>query len=154
MPDTKQLAQQVAWVAGGLVSGISFVPKEKRSWKPAATSRSAQDILAHATYWNLYFTRFLRGEGAWDVAEDAWTRSTKELKDSEQAQKLTEKSNREFVAAIEKLSTKDLEKEVELPWGQRTLYQVILDNFWHITYHVGQLNYIQTQLGDTEDHSL
>ena len=145
------LAVTRKWVAGGLVIGASFVPEEKRSWKPAGTSRSAREILAHATYWNLYFMRLLRGEKTWEMDEETWTRSTKELQDSDQALKLAEKSGKDFVASFEKVAPKDLEKKVELPWGHRTLYQVALDNFWHLTYHVGQLCYIQTMLGDTQD---
>ena len=152
MTDMKQIAQQVGWLASGFANGIAFVPQEKRNWKPAATSRSAQDILAHTTYWNLFFTRLLRGEGSWDVAEDAWTRSTKELKDSEQAKKLAEKSAKDLSIAIEKLSPQDLGKEVDLPWGKQTLQGVALSGLWHLTYHVGQLFYMQTMLGDTEDH--
>jgi uncharacterized damage-inducible protein DinB len=152
MSDMKPLAHHAEWVANSLANAISYVPKGKQSWKPAATTRSAQDILAHATYWNLYFTRLLQGQEPLSASEEAWTGSTKELKDSEQARKLAEQSGKDFVAAIGRLSDRDLTREVELPWGRRTLYQVVLDNYWHLTYHFGQLCYIQTALGDTQDH--
>jgi hypothetical protein len=97
-------------------------------------------------------TRALRGEGPWNVTEEAWTHSTQELKDHASAEQLAERSGKEFLAAVGKLSSKDLDKTTELPWGQQTLYQVVLANNWHLTYHTAQLCYIQTLLGDTKDH--
>ena len=134
------------------LKAFSFLPEDKRQWKPADTSRTALEILSHATYWTLYFTRILRGEGPLQVSEEEWLGSTQAIQDMEKAQKLAEESGKEFVKAVRKLSAEDLEREVELPWGRETLAKVVWDNYWHLGYHEGQLNYLQTMLGDTEHH--
>ncbi len=146
------LAHRSESAVESLLRAFSFIPKEKRDWKPADPSRNALEILNHAAYWTLYFTRILRGEGPWPVSEEEWPRSTQATQDGEKAQRLAEEGGKEFVEAVKKLSPEDLKREVELPWGKETFGQVIWDNYWHLSYHEGQLNYLQTMLGDTEHH--
>jgi uncharacterized damage-inducible protein DinB len=151
MPAVKEFVQRAESAVNKLVKGVVNVPEEKRGWKLADTSRSALDILNHASYWTLFMGRTLAGESL-PASEEEWLSATPELKDPEGARELAERIGREFVAVVQALSSQDLEREVEMPWGQQTVAQVILDNYWHLSYHEGQLNYIQTLLGDTEDH--
>jgi uncharacterized damage-inducible protein DinB len=134
------------------MKGLRFVPQAKRDWKPAPTAWSAQEIAAHLSYWTIYFTKIVMGETLTAPDEAGWRASTKELKDAAQTEQLTERLHQDFVMAVKGLSEKDLAREVELPWGKETVASAIGGNFWHVTYHQGQLNYIQTLLGDREDH--
>jgi len=138
--------------ADALMKGLRFVPQEKRDWKPAPTAWSAHEVVAHLSYWTTYFTKAVKGETLTPPDEASWRASTKELKEAAQAEKLVERVHQEFVAAVKGLSDKDLAREVELPWGKETVASAVGGNFWHVTYHQGQLNYIQTLLGDREDH--
>jgi len=55
-------------------------------------------------------------------------------------------------AFVEGLREADYEKKTPRPWGEESLYSTVLGNLWHLTYHSAQLNYIQTLLGDAEEH--
>ena len=55
--------------------------------------------------------------------------------------------------AIDTFSEADLGKEVAMPWGAKFPAMVaILLPTSHMTYHDGQINYIQTLFGDAEFH--
>ena len=152
MTELEKLISRSETSAAALLKGLQYVPKEKRDWKPAPSALSAQEIAAHATYWTIYFTQAVKVEKLPEPAEDAWKAQTKELKDAAQTEKLVERVHQEFITAVKGLSEKDLSREVQLPWGKGTVAETVGGNYWHLTYHQGQLSYIQTLLGDREDH--
>jgi hypothetical protein len=57
--------------------------------------------------------------------------------------------------AIDSLSDADLEGDIQMPWGfvMPAAVAIFLPDS-HMSYHDGQLNYIQTLLGDTKFHWL
>ncbi|MBI1742148.1 DinB family protein [Candidatus Acetothermia bacterium] len=152
MSELQKLISRSESATAAFMKGLQFVPKEKRDWKPAPSSRSASEIAAHTTYWTIYFTKAIKGEKLTDPAEDAWKASTKELKDSAQTEKLVERVHQDFITAVKGLSEKDLDRVVEFPWGKENVAKALDGGIWHANYHQGQLNYIQTLLRDQEDH--
>jgi len=58
----------------------------------------------------------------------------------------------ELVAAFDGVEEAMLEEKRQVFWGEATVETLLFFCEWHTTYHSGQLNYIQTLLGDTEMH--
>jgi hypothetical protein len=53
------------------------------------------------------------------------------------------------------VSDADLDVEHPLPWNadaKMTTADMMFFPYWNLVYHVGQINYIQLLLGDTEMH--
>jgi len=56
--------------------------------------------------------------------------------------------NLEKVASvIRSVPDKDLDIELEMPWGKGTIGQIIAYPYWNMSYHEGQINYIASILG-------
>ena len=54
---------------------------------------------------------------------------------------------------IEAIPDERLAEERAMPWGQTmTLAERRFICYWNLTYHNGQVNYLQLLLGDTEMH--
>ncbi len=152
MSSAKLLLSVFEGAHADLLKGIDSIPEKKRSWKPESASKSAVEILNHVSYWSLFFTRPLDGKANLEQSEDEWIKSQAELNGAKGAREAAEKVGQTFLKTLGKLSDKQLAQEVELPWGRSTLQQIILINYNHLSYHTGQLNYIQTLLGDSESH--
>jgi hypothetical protein len=149
--DVQELTIRARNNAIAFAKAARHIPADKHDWKPAPSARSAAEILAHTAYWNVVLTEPLRGKTL-DVAEDDWIKSQADFQDPKRAEALARQTGEAFAAAVEGLRETDYEKQTSLPWGEESLYHVVLGNLWHLTYHSAQLNYIQTLLGDTEEH--
>ena len=152
MSSIKLLISSFEGAHAELLKGNDYIPGKKRAWKPETATRSAIEILNHVSYWNHFFARPLDGKANLQTPEDEWISSKSEMQTAEGAREAAEKASHLFLKALSTLSDKQLSDEVALPWGKASLQQVILSNYNHLSYHIGQLNYIQTLLGDGESH--
>jgi uncharacterized damage-inducible protein DinB len=140
-------------VSAALMRGLRYIPPEKRDWKPAPTTWSAHEIVIHASYTTEhYVAKFIKAEPSALLDETTWRASNAESKDASQIERLVERVHQEFVATVQALSDESLMREVQMPWGQDTVASAIAVTHLHLAYHTGQLNYIQTHLGDRENH--
>jgi len=149
--DVQELTARARNNCIAFAKAVRFIPAGKRDWKPAPGARSAAEILAHTAYWNVALTEPLRGKTL-DAAEDDWIKAQADFKDPKRAEALARKTGEAFAAAVEGLREADYDQTTPLPWGEESLYSTVLGNLWHLTYHSAQLNYIQTLLGDAEEH--
>lgn len=61
-------------------------------------------------------------------------------------------STNEFIAVLESISEGDMEREIQIPGGKTTPFDLAMFCATHINYHDGQLNYIQAIHGDATIH--
>lgn len=136
-----------------LVNGLSFVPAEKRSWKPAPTAHSAQEIFGHAVGALSFVQALIKGKAAERPSAEQQAQYLKQFEKLEQAKAVARDNFQSFVKTVDGLSEKDLQQEVSAPFGGKIpCSQLIVLAARHTAYHLGQLCYLQTILGDTEDH--
>jgi hypothetical protein len=152
MPNNDALIWYAEGTLNSYLTAYESIPLRKREWRSDGLVKSAIEIINHVSYWNLVLSIPLFGLESLDVEEDQWMLEHPNLEYDDDAYKKTRNTGVEFLEFIRNASDEELSSEVELPWGTRTKLQVIYSNLAHITYHEGQLNYIQTLLGDQEDH--
>ena len=58
----------------------------------------------------------------------------------------------EFISALEGTPEDEMFREIQTPGGTTSPYDLALFCATHVNYHDGQLNYIQSLLGDTKFH--
>ncbi|MBI1730179.1 DUF1572 family protein [Candidatus Acetothermia bacterium] len=152
MKEIQTLSTAVEGAVSDVVKGYEFVTAKKQSWKPEESAKSAQEIANHVSYWNLVFERAISGGSLPTASESEWIESNRDAKTKEGSKMLLEKTSQAFTKAVKGLSSEQLSKSISLPWGSSSTLQAVLGNYNHISYHSGQLNYLQTLLGDTESH--
>ena len=156
MPTIKELAGQLEGQFQSIIkTGVAPMPEEKFTFKPSKTARSVSELTAHLAYSNYFFMGVMKGEPGttegWDEAQAAWEKQNP-CDTKANATKAYQKSVADFLAYFKTLKDADLMKPAKLPWRETNIAGVIMDNQWHLTYHLGQMAYIQTVIGDTVDH--
>ena len=70
------------------------------------------------------------------------------------AQDLITKTTQDYIATLRALKPEDFGRTVQLPFGEWPLPQACGMPVMDLVHHHGQIAYIQTLLGDAEDHFL
>jgi hypothetical protein len=138
-------AQQAEWGAKSVANNLGFIPADKLAWKPAPTAKSAFEIAQHLATALQSMRPVLEG-GAWAWAEVPMPTTL------EQAQRIVRESADAYVASLRAIKPEDLGKEVETPFGNYTLGMCSGFPVVDVIHHHGQIAYIQTLLGDEENH--
>jgi len=129
---------------------MEFIPEEKRRWKAGGCAKTPMDIYLECVVTYLWAAKLLRGESV-DWAQLA--RKAQEFSDFEKAKALAEQWQQEFFSAMDEVSQSRLEDKIDPGWGEKMpLGQFLFLPSYHVCYHCGQLNYVQTLLGDGEMH--
>lgn len=133
------------------------MPQEKLSWSPLDAGRTALDQLQECAQASLFFGAMLRDRAVPDfdaarfeemrAARAGWT-----LDDCERAAR---ENTEAFCAVVRDFPDDDLQKTLFIPFGggmDSTYADIMMLHAWNMTYHWGQINYIQTLYGDREMH--
>lgn len=141
-----------------VLRAVDAMPSESLEWTPAPTCRSTlkqmQELASSAT-WLLPILR----DGSVPKLDDHARREQRlavERFDSiEKCRAEIRRSTALLCQFISEFPDERLEHEVTLPFGggqTMTLADAMMLHAWNLIYHFGQINYIQTALGDLEMH--
>ncbi len=141
-----------------LIRAVEALPPDRRDWKPAETARSALDQLREVAVAPDWFVPILESGVASQFTDHdrrALLEARRELDTFEKCRERALASTSRLCAAISTLPDSRLSDEVRLPFGGgqiATVADVAGLHYWNATYHLGQVNYIQTLLGDLAMH--
>ena len=145
---------RIATLVDLMLKAAAHVPLDRTDWKPEGKGQSAQELLAHTAGANLFFARLIKGteapptdryQNVQDITADAKTYL--------QAQEALKASAEVLGQTVRATTDEQLREERQMPWGERwKMTRVLTAPGAHIAYHWGQLCYLQTLLGDIEDH--
>jgi|YelNatPaOPRAMG01_1025707.scaffolds.fasta_scaffold05406_10 hypothetical protein len=141
--------------ANTLIRTLKAMPQEKIEWKPQEHGRCALEQIVECGRTNMLVAQILNEHGMppldpEDIRQahmryDSLPKAIAALKDGTQS----------LLDAIESFSDRYLNDEVTMPFGGGTTkkyYEIMFMPYWNMTYHLGQINYIQTLYGDKEMH--
>jgi hypothetical protein len=141
-----------------LFQSARAMPPEKLDWKPLDAGRSAIEMLQECAGSPTFVPDVLRGEGATAGAETAKQvrkeRATwRTLDECESAYRANVEP---ALAAIRDYPDDQMDALLAMPFAPGLEWpatHIIMDMYWNMTYHLGQINYIQTLYGDKKMHS-
>jgi hypothetical protein len=141
-------------VAVGLARTFSAMPAEKQTWSPLDEGRTALDQVAECAVINSWCAIVIRDHVVPAFEGETYKQECAKLDTPDKALAALTSSTDQLVAAIENLQDEHLESTVQFPWDSEpsTLGYATLVPYWNMTYHIGQINYIQTLYGDKQDH--
>lgn len=159
MMDTRQYLANVARFAAQTVARTApFVPADKRNWSPMGAARATTDMVQECAEALEIATKFMKtGQFAFPDAQARAARAELLKKNPPKLEDLfphLQKSAEEYAKEIEKFPAERLMEMVPSPFGgePRPLLMQLSMPVFNMMYHYGQINYIQTMLGDTEMH--
>ncbi len=132
---------------------ITAIPEDKLTWVPGGCARPANSITAEVIMMCKYAASICRGEepelkemeGLQQIADGMTTHAVlvKGIQDA----------IAEFSTALTSATPETLNKVITPPWQMDApVYMIAQIMVSHIWYHDGQLNYIQSLLGDEKVH--
>ncbi len=140
----------------GFLRGLRYIPDEALSWSPSPTSKSALAIATHVIATNHFFAQTLENPNGTPPEFAFIDAKTEELSshivDRESAVSHFNLSCEAILTAVSNTSDAQAEGEVNTPFGPKAFASWSLVPSTHMDYHVGQLAYIQSLLGDDKFH--
>jgi uncharacterized damage-inducible protein DinB len=153
MPIINQLASSVTKrLSEDIIGLVEATPADKQTWKPLGEGRSVLEILVEVAGTNLYAAKLLATRELpawWD--DDAHAKFAADNDTVPKAVATLRSSVDALTRAIDRFPATSWDDKVALPWDggmSRSYNEVALLGFSHMTYHQGQIAYIQTLYGD------
>jgi len=159
MPSLQQQAIKMTREAiNSLFVSAKHVPADKQTnWVPMGAARTTLSQAVEVALSAYFFAGVLQGKTP-DISDPDFQakRAAAEaaLSSVELAHEAALKNYDMLYSVIESLSDADLDSTAMVPWSPVPLAKsdIIFFPYWNTVYHIGQINYIQLLLGDTEMH--
>lgn len=146
------LIQRIRDAGSCFSADLNAMPEESLDRSPGGKARTAFDLTYEVVGLNRIVACRAKGEQALSDDTEGWVRAPESYKNKATAIVDFEDSIRELVDALGQVTDERLRAPVETPFGALPLARLAEIVPRHIMYHSGQLNYIQTWLGDEVFH--
>jgi len=131
------------------------VPDEKLGWRPAEHARSVMEI-AEENAIMPYALRLSLEERPQTPDPSLWERARQlagDLGTLDACERACRRGTEALLTAIKQTPPEALLQTIMTPWGKPfSLFEIAYDHYWNLTYHLGQIAYIQLLYGDTAFH--
>ena len=130
---------------------LEALPEDAYTKSFGGKSRTVADIVYEVNLVNDHIGLTMRGEPlfAWP---EGWITAPDDAKTKESAIRSFRESSGRILAMVEAMSEGDLMAVVSTENGETTRFERCRFMVLHVWYHSGQLNFIQTILGDDDWH--
>jgi len=140
------VARLAEWAGPDLAYNLDFIPEDRLNWKPAPESKSALECAAEAAFLMKSMIPVLAGA--------AWTRSEHAPPSKAEVQETLRTAAKDYAAGLRAIPVERLGEVVSMPFGDMPLGQLAGFAVVDVIHHRGQVCYLQTLLGDTDNHFL
>jgi hypothetical protein len=158
-------AERVKNAANALIVAVSATPEDKLHWKPMDCGRPVLNQAIECVFANMRWAATIRNRAFTHVSDgeiQAIKASFREEIEAgcwsgETVKNKLRDVTKELAEVILAVSDSDLTLPIPIPppWQETYLLAECFNHpYWNMVYHLGQINYIQTLLGDAEDHSV
>jgi len=151
------IAKKTEQAVEGIFRTAHTMPQDKLDWKPLDQGRSALDQLQEVTRAATWFSAMLEKQANPEFSEAHWEQARKTSQSwttLEQCETRCRENTQKIVELIKNCSDDALAKPIQFgDTGETyTLAEAMTFHHQHLTYHHGQINFIQTLYGDSENH--
>jgi uncharacterized damage-inducible protein DinB len=147
MQAAELLAYHIEWAAKDTAYNLDFIPDDKLTWKPADTAKSVMEIVNEMVGGIKGMMPALSG-GNPSFPPPAFPPATTRAA----AKELLLAAAREYAQALRAAAPEAWERPVDMGFGALPLLRAASLPVLELVHHRGQIVYIQTLLGDTQDH--
>jgi hypothetical protein len=140
------IARLLEWAGPDLAYNLDFIPEDRLDWKPTPDSKSALECGTEAAVFLKSMIPVLSG------AE--WTRPDYAVLSRGEVQEMLRAATRDYAEALLAIPPDRLAQVVSTPFGETPLGRLASFPVVDVIHHRGQVCYLQTMLGDKENHFL
>jgi hypothetical protein len=155
MPTVQELAVTLSREASdSLMRTVAAMPGDKFTWKAMNEGRTALHQILECGGANRFIARLLEDRALPPpTSREEVERINRELITPELAVEYLTSGTELLIAAIQAFPSEHLDDTIELPFRggmTKSFTEVMVMGYWNMTYHLGQINFIQTLYGDRE----
>jgi len=151
--DTKKVALGGLKGAFGIfLKDLNALPDEAFENNFGGKTRTVADIVYEVNLVNDHVGMVMRGEEPFIWPEGGWITAPKEFTTKAVIVKAFEDSSQKILATVEAFEPGEIEAPLETEDGITDRFERCRFMTLHVWYHSGQLNYVQTLLGDDGWH--
>lgn len=148
-------ASLIEKAASDLIAAARATPDEKVHWQAVPGTRPMLAQLVECCLANMMWAKTLQTHVHALLRKGVADQAYKELDTIEKVVTRLKETSSQLAAVIRGLPDADLSIIVPLPWkpeAGKSLAVCCLHPYWNMTYHLGQISYIQTMYGDWDEH--
>jgi len=131
---------------------LNALPESVFDRKLGGTARTVADIVYEVNLVNDHVGLTIRGEELFPWPDGGWITAPEHLRTKDVVLESFRDSSAKIIATARGFSEAELDESVVTEQGEKTRRERIRFLTLHLWYHCGQLNFIQTLLGDGEWH--
>ncbi|MEZ0327314.1 MAG: DinB family protein [Fimbriimonas sp.] len=131
---------------------LQALPEEAFCKKFGPDTRTVADIVYEVNMVNDHVAMVIRGEKPFDWPEGDFITAPADFCTKDIVIKAFQESSARIAATAEVFSAEELEEPLQTDEGETTRFERCRFMTLHLWYHSGQLNFIQTLLGDRAWH--
>jgi hypothetical protein len=151
--DTKTIAlNSMKWACKTYLQDLQALPEDVFTKCFGGKARTIADITYEVNLVNDHIGMILRGEEPFKWPKGDWIYAPEGFDTKEKVIAAFEESSNRFIETIEGFSNEQLEETFLNQGKETTRFERCRFMAWHVAYHSGQLNFIQTLLGDDGWH--
>ncbi|MBC8063549.1 MAG: DinB family protein [Chlorobia bacterium] len=114
--------------------------------------RTVADIVYEVNLVNEHVAIVIRGEQPFDWPEGGFIKAPEDFRGKDNVMRAFEASTEKILSTAETFSSEEFESPIQHDGGETTRFERYRFMSLHLWYHSGQLNFIQTLLGDDAWH--
>jgi hypothetical protein len=131
---------------------LEALPEDAFNRSFGGKARTVADFVHESILVNDHIGMVLRHETPFEWPEELWIKAPEDRKTKHAVLEAFNASTAKIIATIEAFEPNSMDETVETEHGPRTRLQQCQHMILQLWYHSGQLNFIQTLLGDEQWH--
>jgi len=138
-----------------LISAVEALPDDRVEWSPAEGMRSALSMMQEVAVSPEFHNLLLQGGVLSQSFHSELVTKAAGLLTFDECRVEAQEATMRLCSVILSFPDDMLDDEVVLPFGPgvtMSMADVLGQHYWNMVYHLGQVNYIQTALGDHVMH--
>jgi uncharacterized damage-inducible protein DinB len=138
-----------------LIRNLSATPAEKQTWQPLDEGRSILNQVQECAVINAWFAMQLHDRAVPPLDGDAYAAALAQIDTADKATAALKENTDKLVEEIKAFPDAHLDESLTMPFGEgmvMTFEEILFAGYWNMTYHAGQIAYVQTLYGDKEMH--
>jgi uncharacterized damage-inducible protein DinB len=131
---------------------LQALPEEAFTKKFGSATRTVADIVYEVNLVNDHVGMAIRGEEPFEWPDEQWIKAPADFHSKEVVIGAFDKSTKKILETADSFTAEQFDEMVQTEHGERSRFERFQFMTLHMWYHCGQLNFIQTLLGDDSWH--
>ena len=141
-------------IVATLLRNLEAMPDDKLTWKPLEQGRTVISQLQECAIMTGLCAEALKTRTFPEYKDESYNKALEGIDNIVSTVESLKFNLDRLICEIDDFPADDLEKTLLYPWDDKpkTFTELMMMNYWNLSYHEGQIAYIQSPYGDHRHH--